>query len=82
MLIIKIKGGLGNQMFEYAMARKIQLELGIGQIGLDTGRVDADRLRNFGLDCFCLCSDASILETNNKNLILRTQEDIDRRLVS
>ena len=35
MIVVKIKGGLGNQMFQYAMARKLQMGLGIDRIGFD-----------------------------------------------
>ena len=33
MIVVRIKGGLGNQMFEYAMARKLQIDLKLDKIG-------------------------------------------------
>ena len=82
MIVVKIKGGLGNQMFQYAMARKIQLELSIDRIGLDIARVNEDRQREFSLHHFRLCDSVSILEENSGGAVARFQEDLAGRLVS
>lgn len=82
MIVVKIKGGLGNQMFEYAMARKLQLELGIGRLGLDMSSIQMDSLRDFGLKHFQLCKEAVILDNNSESVILRLQKDFAGRLVS
>ena len=72
MLVVKIKGGLGNQMFEYAMARKLQMTYQLGKIGLDLTIISKDSIRDYGLDCFQLPDNVEIIE--NKNKIVRTQE--------
>lgn len=82
MIVVKIKGGLGNQMFQYAMARKIQLELGIERIGLDVVRVNADQLRDFSLAHFRLNDCVSVLEENAARKVTKMQEDLAKRLVS
>ena len=82
MIVVRIKGGLGNQMFQYAMARKLQLQLGIDQIGLDITSVNADRLRNFGLNNFCLYDNTIVLENGGKKTISKIQKDFARRMVS
>lgn len=82
MIVVKIKGGLGNQMFQYAMARKIQSELGIDRIGLDITRVNADQLREFSLSHFRLNECVLVLEENSKRMVTKIQEDLARRLVS
>ena len=82
MIVVKIKGGLGNQMFQYAMARKLQLELGIDQIGLDITSVNVDELRNFELNNFCLYGNAIVLENGSKRIFSKIQQDFARRIVS
>lgn len=82
MIVVKIKGGLGNQMFEYAMARKIQTEFGIRELILDPYPVNRDRLRNFGLDSFRLGKNVAVGESGSVKGILKLQEDIAARLVS
>lgn len=82
MIVVKIKGGLGNQMFQYAMARKLQTELGIDQIGLDITRVNADRQREFSLHHFRLRDHAIVLDENAARTVTRLQEDLAGRLVS
>lgn len=82
MIVVKIKGGLGNQMFQYAMARKMQLEFGIDQIGLDVTRVNADQLRDFSLTHFRLNDCVLVLEENEARKVTKIQEDLAKRLVS
>lgn len=80
MIIVKIKGGLGNQMFQYAMARRFQISYGIDRIGLDLTVIGKDRLRDFGLQHFALFDKVEVVE--DKNNRAKLQEDLARRLVS
>ncbi|HEY0066775.1 MAG TPA: alpha-1,2-fucosyltransferase [Flavisolibacter sp.] len=57
MIIIRLTGGLGNQMFQYAAARCLALKNG-AELKLDTTAYREDQLRNF--DLFCLNIKASI----------------------
>ncbi|MCM1387769.1 MAG: alpha-1,2-fucosyltransferase [Bacillus sp. (in: Bacteria)] len=82
MIVVKIKGGLGNQMFEYAMARKIQVELGIKQLGLDTTNIQMDPLRKLGLHHFRLCEEVIFLDSASESIVLKLQKDFARRLIS
>ena len=54
--IAKIEAGLGNQMFQYAHARALQLEFG-GRIILDTSSYTPQQYRAFGLKHFRLCQE-------------------------
>lgn len=45
MVIVRLKGGLGNQMFEYALARRISIDNNL-ELRLDTSFLDADA-RNY-----------------------------------
>ena len=56
MIIVRIIGGLGNQMFQYAAARALALETGL-EVKIDTTWYDEKRFagdspREFGLDAF------------------------------
>ncbi len=51
MIITQIKGGLGNQLFQYAAARALSLQYQT-QLALDTSSFDEQRLRNFELNAF------------------------------
>ena len=82
MIVVKIKGGLGNQMFQYAMARKLQMGLGIDRIGFDISRVNADLQRQFSLNHFRLCDSAGVMEEGSLRNVTRIQEDLTKRLVS
>ncbi|MFG6335444.1 MAG: alpha-1,2-fucosyltransferase [Lachnospiraceae bacterium] len=82
MIVVRIKGGLGNQMFEYAMARKLQLELGIDRLALDTTVVQQDELRNFSLHHFCLCEDVEMIDYGATGIPFRIRGEIAKRLVS
>ncbi len=80
MIIVKIKGGLGNQMFQYAMARRFQVEYGIDQIGLDLTVINRDSLRNFSLHHFAFFDRIEVIE--NKNHIAKMQEALAKKMVS
>jgi hypothetical protein len=49
MIITRITGGLGNQMFQYAVARRLSYILG-SNLKLDISNYQKDTLRNFNLD--------------------------------
>lgn len=49
MVIVRLKGGLGNQMFQYAAARALASARGV-PLGLDLAAFDADPKRRFELD--------------------------------
>lgn len=79
MIIVRIKGGLGNQMFQYAMARRFQIKYGIDKIGLDLTVIGKDQLRDFGLHRFSFFDKVEVVQ--NKNNRQRLQESLARRLV-
>lgn len=80
MIIVRIKGGLGNQMFQYAMAKRFQMKYGIDKIGLDLTVIRKDQLRDFGLHRFSLFDKVEVVQ--NKNNRQRLQESLARRMVS
>src|SRR4051812_38999131 len=51
MVIVKIQGGLGNQMFQYAAGRKIAFEKETS-LKLDTSYFNTQDLRTYELDIF------------------------------
>ncbi|MFA6476214.1 MAG: alpha-1,2-fucosyltransferase, partial [Candidatus Paceibacterota bacterium] len=51
MIIIKLKGGLGNQMFQYALGRKLSLKTG-EEFQLDKTDYENDTFRSYGLGVF------------------------------
>jgi hypothetical protein len=57
MIIVRLSGGLGNQMFQYAAARRLAQRHGV-PLHMDTGPLDrpqeGDTCRAFELDCFSL----------------------------
>lgn len=79
MIVVKVKGGLGNQMFQYAMARKLQMATGIKKIGLDLKIINSDHQRDYGLSNFVLCNDVRIVDKSEKSIINRMQENLDKR---
>ncbi len=34
-MIVRLKGGLGNQMFQYAFVRGLQIKYGVNDVSLD-----------------------------------------------
>lgn len=51
MIIVKLKGGLGNQMFQYSLARSVSEEKKL-LFKIDIRWFDNQRLRSYGLDKF------------------------------
>jgi hypothetical protein len=50
-IIVRLRGGLGNQMFQYALGRRLSLERNV-PLKLDASPMEADSLRNFALHGF------------------------------
>lgn len=53
MIILKLTGGLGNQMFEYAFARHLAI-LNNTDLKFDISDFEIDELRDYSLGCFSL----------------------------
>lgn len=51
MVIVRLSGGLGNQMFQYALGKHLSV-LGNTQLKIDISSFQTDQLRNFELDKF------------------------------
>jgi hypothetical protein len=51
MIITKLLGGLGNQMFQYAVGRQLALQLGL-ELRIDTAAFEEYKLHQYGLDKF------------------------------
>lgn len=61
MVTVRVMGGLGNQLFQYAFARAIQLEYGT-DIVLDTSFYNKKRPFRFRLENFCLSDSVKVKE--------------------
>lgn len=63
MITVRLSGGLGNQLFQYACARAIAVRTG-GKLAIDlsllTGTAPGDTPRHYALEPFCLADDVSI----------------------
>lgn len=53
MIIIKLKGGLGNQLFQYALGRALSSRTGMA-LKLDASSFRQDALRNYRLQHLCI----------------------------
>jgi len=69
MIIVNIKGGLGNQLFQYAAAKRLALKHN-SPLKLDP-HFEKDKLRDFKLPYFNIDNDE-----------IATQEEIDRLIIS
>lgn len=58
MIVMRLKGGLGNQLFQYALGRHLAT-IQNTQLQLDTSSFKTDRLREYRLDSFNICASAS-----------------------
>lgn len=68
MIQMHLKGGLGNQLFQYALGRHLSL-IHNSPLLLDITSFDNDKLRNYSLDAFNIC--AHIAPINPKNTFLK-----------
>lgn len=60
MIILKLTDGLGNQMFQYAYARCLQIELGENKLYLDITKLGGRHVRKYALNAFILNKDVVI----------------------
>ena len=51
MVIVKLLGGLGNQMFQYAAGKALATRLH-ATLKMDISHYQNDELRKYALDCF------------------------------
>lgn len=58
MIVMRLKGGLGNQMFQYALGRRLAIDHNT-DLMLDTASFNHDRLRVYRLDVFNIKASAS-----------------------
>lgn len=56
MIVSKIQGGLGNQLFQYALGRRLALDRGV-PLKLDLSWYWANRVRSYGLWHFNICAE-------------------------
>ncbi len=56
MVVVQLRGGMGNQLFQYALGRRLAIERNV-PLKLDTSRLDRDPQRRFSLDCFSFDAD-------------------------
>lgn len=79
-IILHIKGGLGNQMFQYAMGRTLQMKYPGAKLLLDISEISKDTKRKFGLDAFKLTRD--VIVTNDMRYLkcYKNQSVCRRRL--
>ncbi len=55
MILVELSGGLGNQMFEYALGRHLSI-LNNCDLKLDISKLEVDPLRDYALHCFNITS--------------------------
>ena len=60
MIIVQLKGGLGNQLFQYAAGRRLALTLGV-PLKLDISFYKRQSQRTYELDRFCIEADIATL---------------------
>lgn len=58
MIVMRLKGGLGNQMFQYALGRRLSLEHQT-DLALETSSFKTDHLREYRLNTFQINGNAS-----------------------
>ena len=51
MIVVGLKGGLGNQLFQYALGRRLAIDRGRPLV-IDARALHSDPLRNFALNQF------------------------------
>ena len=68
MIVLKLQGGLGNQMFEYAFARTIQEQKKDKKLILDTSDFQYDKQREYSLGHFILNENIEIDSSGKFNL--------------
>lgn len=78
-IIVRIKGGMGNQMFEYACARAMQIRnRGYGLV-LDLSEMEHEiNGRAYGLDAFQIPKDVRILKSHRYDKYARSKNQVLR----
>jgi hypothetical protein len=71
MVSVKLIGGLGNQMFQYALGRKLSLKLSVS-LEIDISGFQVYKLHKFGLSCFQLSDTTSIANTPENSQLVKT----------
>ena len=66
MIIINLKGGLGNQMFQYAFGRKLSITEKV-EIKIDKTGYDREHFRSYGLNIFNVVENFATEEEIKKN---------------
>lgn len=77
MIVLQVRGGLGNQMFQYAAIRSYALQNNIKKVCLYTECFENDVLRDFSLDNLQLSDEIDIVE---KSFWLNTYRKVWRRI--
>lgn len=65
-IIVKIRGGLGNQIFQYAFAKNIAMDSKADRIVLDTSYFNKTHIRGLNIDKYCLAKNVVITNKSNK----------------
>jgi len=65
-LIIKLRGGLGNQMFQYAAGRIIQKNWSIPELYLDKSDLNHDKQREYALNVFKLDKSIKVIDLDER----------------
>jgi len=74
MIVVKLKGGLGNQMFQYAIGRNLALKNNT-KLKFDVTELEQDKLRDYELDVFNISGSIAsrlaimFIHKFNKNII-------------
>lgn len=76
MFVIKLRGGLGNQMFQYALAKSLMLSTG-QEVFLDTSfsHYSSETKRTYTLDCFQLDQKIQLITTSTLPWVLRDPDN-------
>ncbi len=76
MIVVKLKGGLGNQMFQYAIGRNLALKNNT-KLKFDVTELEQDKLRDYELDVFNISGSIAsrlaimFIHKFNKNIIFK-----------
>lgn len=70
MIIVRLVGGLGNQLFQYATARRLAVKSQV-KLKLDIGSFKNDRLREFSLASFNIKGN---IASENESLIIKAKD--------
>ena len=86
-MILRLKGGLGNQLFQYAAMRALSLRLGLElKLDIDTGFANDPYHRSYRLGAFCLPVDVASPDEIERHrraslLLWRLRRWVERKLI-